>query len=278
MKKLTVEEIVTILKDYVPKKVHSDLLYKQNLINNEIVNKEEGLTEDYFQKGVKKKESSPDYFRGNKYYTSLYDYPMHEFTNNFLYQCKKRDIYFNTVKKDLYEKKIDRQKHPYIEYLIKYQKVERVNISDNYLDYNNYESLLVDQNFTEPVIDELEQNAILLKINPNLPHHETLEYVKNFLDQMKQNNIKKPREKQYNAKLQKLVDMFFIYDGLKLKLSQESIRFSINSYRDETSNFFEAEIGQNTFSTYKNKIIELIDDKGYLDIANGKKKFYDFIP
>ncbi len=173
MKNLSVEEIVEIIKDYMPKKIYSDLLYKQSLIENEIENKEEGLTEEYFKKGMKKKEEAPDYFRGNKYYTSLYDYPIHEFTNNFLYQCKKRDVYFNTAKKNLYEKKINNKKHPYIEYLVKYQKVNRVSVVDenDYLDYNNYESQLLEQNNSEPTIDELEQKSILLKINPNLPHH-----------------------------------------------------------------------------------------------------------
>lgn len=264
----------------MPKKIHSDLLYKQNLIDNEIQNKEEGLTEDYFKKGIKKREEVPDYFRGNKYYTSLYNYPMQEFTNNFLYQCKKRDIYFNTAKKHLYENRVDSCKHPYIEYLIKYQKIDKMNMTEtySYLDYNNYESQMIEQNCIEPTIEELDQNSVLLKINPNLPHHETLEYITKVLDSIKQNNIKKPREKQYKTKLKKLVDMLFIYDGLKLKLSQDTIKSNIDQYRYKDSNSIGSEIGQSTFTKYMKNVINLIDNKRYLDISNGKKTFYDFIP
>lgn len=145
--------------------------------------------------------------------------------------------------------------------------VPLIDSDQQYKNFKSYLQLYYRKNFINKSIQELKNKSILLELNMSLPRNELEKIFSDFLD-LNHKNIKNINFKKSKNKVKKLVDMLFLYDGKKLNISNEDLRRDV--YED-----FDREMHPKTFREYIDKMIDVIDNDGYKEIAEGKKSIFE---
>lgn len=111
----------------------------------------------------------------------------------------------------------------------------------------------------------------------NLPRNKLELQIKEFLDQYHKVNYKIPNQKSIQAKIKKLVDILFIYDGKQLNISNNDIINELQRYNEIIDPLHAGETAPATLQKYKKIGVKLIDNKEYLKVANGKMSVFDVL-
>ena len=206
--------------------------------------------------------------------------PSNNFTNAFVEFCSKRDKYIEYYRNRYFRSNSGIDNYKFKVNAIEYSKVEQRIANKRTKDFSPYDGIIYEHNYTFTNEVEDNVNSVLLKLNLNLPRHELEYFINEFLNEYHKNNVKMPKSEKTRAlKIRKIIDIIFIYDGKMLNISNEDIIDELQKCdEDYKENPLDAKRMSNaTFQKYLNISIELIDNKGYLEIAKGNKSVFDII-
>lgn len=249
-------------------------------LDDELKNKSSALTFYNFIKGGNKSKDHKFYKRDNIAYTLLEKMPSNNFTNAFVEFCSKRDKYIEYYRNRYFRSNSGIDNYKFKVNAIEYSKVEQRIANKRTKDFSPYDGIIYEHNYTFTNEVEDNVNSVLLKLNLNLPRHELEYFINEFLNEYHKNNVKMPKSEKTRAlKIRKIIDIIFIYDGKMLNISNEDIIDELQKCdEDYKENPLDAKRMSNaTFQKYLNISIELIDNKGYLEIAKGNKSVFDII-
>ena len=160
--------------------------------------------------------------------------------------------------------------------------------------YVSESNIKIIDSFKRPMIgiDELKTINIELSVNLNRPLNELIAYITHIKQDIEQNNLVKlpiellgielkrgdnlvcneKGEKCFDprsilTKQQKMADMFYIYDCLKLGYSQTKIRNEVYNYYADKG--MEISLDPATLRKYRDIAIEYIDNKKYKEMITG---------
>ena len=239
-----------------------------NHIENNLKTYAKRLPINTFAKGAHKNKNLELYNRDDPYYINLEKSVNNTITYIFIQEFSKRNSNFEYYKNKYLGSK---NEHDDI-FMMNNITFNKKNYETSLpIDYSEYTESLYEYNyhFTNDV--HKEQKSLLFKMDMNLPRNELDKIISNFLDQHHTVTHKIPKSnKAIENKLKKMVDILFIYDGKVLNISNDDIINELYYYNDKT-------ISKATFQKYLKIGIDLIDNKGYLEIANGDKSIFDII-
>jgi len=232
-----------------------------------------------FIKGGNKNKDHEFFTRDNIIYTSLEKDHDNYFTTALIEFCSKREKYTEYFKNKYFRSNSGIYNKKFKVNEIEYYKVEQKIANDKVKDFTPYNNVIYEHKhtFTNEVEDNM--NSILLKLDLNLPRKELEYFIKEFLDNYHKKNHKIPSNKKtIKLKIKKIIDILFIYDGKLLNISNEDIIEKLYFFDAKNSDRINTKImSKATFQKYLKIGVELIDNKGYLEIANGNKSIFDII-
>ncbi|WP_455756428.1 hypothetical protein [Sulfurimonas sp.] len=264
---------IKFLKKYIEYFIkNSDFYFLGNPINKKMKNIEQPLSEDNFIKGGRKLKNANFFNRNDEYYTKIEKAPVEKLTNLVIYNIEKRIEVFEAISRNAYKEYIyERSIEPY-EFINSKVVYDKFGIDDFYgvRDYKTYITSMYEYDNNFLVSNDIEESSVLLKLNMNLPRYELESIITKFLNTYHTIDRKKPTDKKIESTINKIVDIFFIYDGKMLNISNDEIIEKLYHYHDKI-------ISPATFQKYLKVAIDLIDNKGYKDIVIGKKTILDII-